>query len=103
MTQPNTNPSPKSKFVAIKHCVDQHRELIARPDFQLGIETALVQMIWVHSSGGEHALSVPGTSAAEKFYRVQGAMELIRTIKTLAESQAPIPAPDPGDIDHTFK
>jgi len=103
MNQPTVNPSPKVRFIAIKHCVDQHRELIQRPDLQLSLETALTQMIWIHSNGGESALSVTGNTAAEKFYRLQGAQEFIRVFKTLAESQAPVQSPDTGTIDHTFK
>ena len=103
MTQPNVNPSPKSRFLAGKSYVDKHRELIGNQNFQLGIDTALQQMLWLHSSGGEPAMSVVGNTAAEKFYRLQGAQEFVHVLKTLAETSVPLPVPDTGTIDHTFK
>jgi len=103
MTSPNVNPSPKQRFLAIKHCVDQHRELISRPDFLLAIDNAMSQMMWVQSGGGESAMHIDGNTAASRFYRLQGAQEFVRTLKTLAEVAAPLPAQETGQIDHTFK
>lgn len=103
MTGPNVNPSPKQRFLAIKRCVDQHRELIERPDFQLSVDHALAQMAWTQSSEGNPTFSVSGNIAAERFYRIQGAHEFVRTLKTLAEVSAPLPIQETGQISHEFK
>lgn len=103
MNQPTVHPSPKARFLAIKHCVDQHRELIQRPDFQLAVDNALQQMMWTEA-GGMGPISVPGNDAASKFYKLQGAHDFVRTLVTLAEVQAPLPAQDTGsNIHESFK
>lgn len=103
MTPPNVNPSPKARFLAIKHVVDQHRELIQRPDFQLAVDSAMQQMMW-NETGGSATISVPGNDAASKFYKIQGARDFIRTLLTLAEVQSPLPPQDDAaKIHDTFK
>ena len=102
MDQPTVNPSPRARFKAVKHCVDQHRELIARQDFQIALDYSLQQMLW-EMTGGAGPVQVIGNDAAAGFYRLQGASEFIRILKTLAESPVIVPTPDPGEISHTFK
>lgn len=104
MTSPNVNPSPKARFVSSKANTDSHRELISRPDFNRSVETALAQMMWLHSSGGEPSASIPGNDAAGKFYRLQGAQEFLTILKTLAETSVPLTQPDTDLAIHsTFK
>lgn len=105
MTQPNINPSPKSKFLGIKQCVDRHAELIQRPDLQTGLEQALLQFQWELCGGHLHqdVQSANGNAAAAAYYKLMGAHEFIRTFKLLAQTTV-APKPEPiGEISHTFK
>ncbi len=100
---PNPNPSPKQKFLGIKHCVDAHRELMQRPDLATSLEQALLQLQW-EICGGNLQGTIDGNGAAARFYKLLGAHEFLRILKTLAEVPTVLPTPTPGEIDHqSFK
>jgi hypothetical protein len=97
------NPSPKQKFLGIKHCVDAHRELMQRQDLNLSLEQAERQYAW-ELCGGHTLLEAQGNNAAMNFYKLQGAHEFVRTLKNLAETPRIIPRSTAGEIDHgSFK
>ena len=103
MAQVPVNPSPKQRFQAIKHCVDAHRELMQRPDMAASLDAAFNELQW-ELCGGNLTQGVDGNSAAAKFYKLMGAHEYIRTLRTLAE-QIMVTAPKPleAEIKHEFK
>lgn len=93
----NVNPSPKARFLNYKPFVDSHRELIQKPELQRGIDFSLLEMQLRQSEKVSD-----GNSAAAANYRMEGALEFVRTLKTLAEVQVvPKRVPSEGDIDHT--
>ena len=98
MDAPNVNPSPRAKFLAIKACVDAHRNLIERQDFNLALEYAERQYLWEKA-----ATNGTANDAAANFYKFQGVHEFIRILKTLAEQPRPLPVADAGGISHEFK
>lgn len=96
----NVNPSPKQKFLGIKHCVDAHRELMQRQDLNLSLEQAERQYAW-ELCGGNTLLEAQGNNAAMNFYKLQGAHEFVRTLKHLAESPRIVPRSATDSMDHT--
>ncbi len=94
----NTNPSPKAKFLAIKACIDAHRNLIERQDFVLAIDTAEKEFVWQKASMVGNA-----NDAAAAFYKLQGVHEFIKTLRTLAEQPTPLPQTNVREISHEFK
>ena len=86
----------------IKRCVDDHRELMQRPDVQLGLDYALGQMMWDKSHGVNTLVPVDGNAAAANYYMLLGAHEFIRVFKSLAESPQIIPPPPTDPMDHKF-
>jgi hypothetical protein len=76
----NVNPSPKARFIGVKAYIDTHRELIQRPDLQRGLDSALAQYAWELS-----AVDMDGNKAAQHQFKLVGAHEFIRTLKSLAE------------------
>lgn len=68
----------------MKSCVDQHMELLCRPDLQLGLEQALLQYGW-EVCGGNNLVDVSGNTAASSYYKLLGAHEFLRVFKTLAQ------------------
>lgn len=78
----DVNPSPKARFIAVKAYVDTHRELIQRPDLQRGLDNALAQYAWTLC-----AVDMDGNKAAQHQFKLAGAHEFIRILKSLAEQQ----------------
>lgn len=79
MEAPNINPSPKARFIAYKPFVDAHRELIPKPELQRAIDYSLLEM--------SHQLAsiTDGTNAGANQFKLVGAQEFVRILKTLAE------------------
>lgn len=98
MEPPNTNPSPKTRFLQIKSCIDAHVNLVQRPDFTLALDTAEKELLWQKSTENGTA-----NDAAANYYRLQGAHQFIRILKTLAEQPRPLPTAEPTGISHEFK
>jgi len=91
MADPVINPSPKKRFTDYKAYVDAHRELMQKPEVQRGLDYALMQMLHELSE-----TSLDGNSSAANQYKLVGAKEFIRHLKTLAEVQI-APAKKAGD------
>jgi len=93
-----TTPSPQARFLAIKHVVDAHRELLQRQDLQIGLDYAQNQLVWNLTSGE----GIDGNTAVARHYMLKGACEFQRIFKTLTEVPK-APAPTKGDeMDHKF-
>ena len=82
---PNVNPTPKARFIGYKPFVDAHRELISKPELQRAIDYALLERL-----NELAAATVDGSSAAARFYMLQGAVEFATCMKRLSE-QSVIP------------
>lgn len=93
-----TTPSPKSKFIAIKHCVEAHAELLQRQDLQVGLDYAEKQFLWeLMKEDG-----IDGNRAASRYYMVKGANEFLRVFRTLTQMpEAPKQAKG-DEMDHKF-
>lgn len=76
----NVNPSPKVRFIGVKAYVDTHRELIQRADLQRGIDAALAQYAWELC-----AIDTDGNGAAKQQFKLAGAYDFVRILKSLAE------------------
>lgn len=99
------NPSPKQKFLGLKHCVDQHRELLQRPDLNTSVDMALQQYQWEVCGGNilQDTMTANGNSAAASYYKLLGAHEFLRTFRLLAEQPKIPPKDSTGEISHEFK
>jgi hypothetical protein len=92
-----TTPSPQARFLAIKHVVDAHRELLQRQDLQIGLDYAQQQLSWKLTEGG----GIDANNAAARLYMLKGAHEFVRIFKTLTEVPK-APAQTKGDeMDHS--
>jgi len=77
---PNVNPTPKARFLAYAPFVNSHRDLIAKPELQRAIDYALLERL-----NELAAATVDGSSAAARFYQLQGAVEFATCMKKLSE------------------
>lgn len=77
----NVNPSPKQRFIATKAYVDAHRDFCQRPDLQRALDFALAQYAWELC-----AMDMDGNKAAQNQFKLTGAHEFVRTLKSLAET-----------------
>lgn len=93
-----TTPSPQARFLAIKHVVDAHRELLQRPDLQVGLDYAQAQLAFDLTTGNP----TDGNNAAARHYMLKGACEFVRILKTLAEVAKPLPQAKGDEMDHKF-
>lgn len=93
-----TTPSPQARFLAIKHVVDAHRELLQRPDLQVGLDYAQAQLTFDLTTGNP----TDGNNAAARHYMLKGACELVRIFKTLTEVPKPLPQAKTDEMDHKF-
>lgn len=85
MPIPLVNPSPKERFLANRDFVNKHHDLIQLPEFQRGLDYALLQM------SRELALRETATTqdAMGAYYESKGANEFVKILKNLAESERP--------------
>ncbi len=93
-----TTPSPKSRFLAIKHCVEAHAELLQRQDLQIGLDYAEKQLTWELTKDG----GVNGNDAASRFYMLKGAGEFVRIFKTMTEAPKAPAQTKADEMDHRF-
>jgi len=102
---PKINPSPKTRFLGIKHCVDSHKELLQRPDLITSLEQAMLEYTWLLCGADRPGtLQVQAGDAAASYYKILGAHEFIRTFRQLAEVQTlPPMSADEQRIKHDFK
>lgn len=82
---PEVNPSPKARFLANKDFVNKHHDLIQSPEFQRGLDYALLEM------QRRLADRNPQTTqdAMGAYYEAKGATDFVKLLKNLAESERP--------------
>lgn len=78
----NVNPYPKEVLLGDSRLVGKYRDLMQSPDLVRGIELALAQYQRVLAD----KMVADGSTAAAYYFKIQGAHELISTLKGLGES-----------------
>src|SRR5579863_3174313 len=84
MTPPNLNPSAKSRFQIAAENIRLHRAMMELPAFERGMDAALLEYGSILSKQNTN-----GNEAMASGFKLQGALEYLQTLKTLAES-APV-------------
>lgn len=94
---PVKNPTPKARFQQLAPVVlSRHREMVSSDQFDMSADAALLeltkQLVGV-DNGNQY-------TAIASFHRIQGAYELLATMKTLAEATPKTTAVLPQQLDH---
>lgn len=82
---PNTNPSPKLRFLNDKVAVHAHREIMQSPSLQHSVDMALLEY------QGILQLRTPPEAPAVGHLKMVGALEFLSVLKNLGEATAPVP------------
>lgn len=86
---PSFNPSPKQVFQKDPNLIKSHNDLLAKPDLQMALTVALMEMVHRNTS----ALGAKGPPdalmAAAAQYRTEGALAFIDIFKRLGEVPQP--------------
>lgn len=91
-TPPNTNPSPRARFQSATGNITAHRSLIELPAFERGTDAALLEYAAKLSMQ-----NLTGNDAMASGFKLQGAMEFLMFLKTLAEPAPVIPTRQDND------
>lgn len=83
-TPVSPNPSPRVRFQAIPNAITQHKALLEKPEFDRAADYALMEY---NRLTAEQVRD--GNSAMAMGFKLQGALEYLQTLKTLAEA-APV-------------
>lgn len=84
----NPNPSPKFQFLQSPDNAKKHLDLIASPEFNRGIQFALLQ----HQHNVATSPIQTPSDAMGHFFKIQGAIEFVQTLRLLAiQPQMPKP------------
>lgn len=83
MTNPNVNPSPKSRFQESQQNVSHHRELIQRNEFQRACDFGLLQY-----QGQLASMDLQGNmnNAAANHLKITGVIEFLHVLRHLGET-----------------
>ena len=81
---PPRNPSPKQRFQQNTRLVKDYVGILDNPAFQVALDAALLEYQQLVSSQAKDALS-----ASAAGFKIQGALEFVRTLKTLADTEVP--------------
>jgi hypothetical protein len=92
-TPVNVNPSPKARFMAVKRAIESHRQMLETPAFERATDMATMEYERLVAEQVRD-----GNSAMAAGFKIQGALEFLQILKTLAEAQ-PMPARR-GDPDN---
>jgi hypothetical protein len=91
--RPNVNPTPKADFMTNAGFVKMHREMMQQPMMGVSIHYALLQ--YQRDMGNVRAID--GNGAAQSFFKLQGALEFVDTLRKLAETPELRPPTKPTD------
>lgn len=78
----NVNPTPKAEFMENSKFVSMHREMMQQPMLGVSIQYALLQ----YQRDMANVRALDGNAAAQSFFKLQGAIEFIDTLRKLAET-----------------
>jgi hypothetical protein len=93
---PIVNPSPAQRFRSNPTYVNQHRELIVSDPFQRAVDFGLLEYQSLLVKQNENA-----NTALAAGFKLQGALELIQTLRMLSEvPRQPTPV-KPDQLDHS--
>lgn len=91
------NPTPKARFQQQPAAtLSRHREMVSSDQFDISADAALLELtkqLVAVDNGNQY-------TAIASFHRIQGAYELLATMKTLAEATPKLPAVLPAQLDH---
>ncbi len=97
---PNINPSPKGRFQFTADNIRLHRAMLEHPSFDKSSDAALLEYAASLSKQNSN-----GNEAMASGFKLQGAMEFLQFLKTLAETAPVIVArkdldnlPDAGQL-----
>ena len=79
--RPNVNPTPKQEFQANQSWIKMHREMMQQPMLAVSLQFALLHYQRLLTD----ARSTDGNAAAQNFFKIQGAQELLSILKNLGE------------------
>jgi hypothetical protein len=89
--------SPRERFQSVDLAVRAHHDMVDKPSFNAGADSALAQYV-TNQIQGIHDLN----SAAACGFRIQGAVDFLSLFKTLAEIPKPgTPESVPGQLLNT--
>lgn len=83
-TPVSPNPSPRTRFQAINGAITAHKAMLENPFFERGTDFAMLEyqrLVAEQAKDGNSAMAVG--------FKMEGALEFLQTLKTLAES-APV-------------
>lgn len=90
----NRNPTPKEQFLSNKKVVEAHNSMMQSVQMDISINTALLQ--YAHDLMVKTPESMPGAG----HYKLVGAMEFVRVLRTLSETATNPKAADRDNLDH---
>lgn len=82
----NVNPTPRQEFQSNKSWVTMHRDMMQQPMLSVSIQYALAELVRKQFESNSD-----GNAAAQAAYKIQGAIELIKTLRNLAEMPVELP------------
>lgn len=75
------NPSPKARFMQSGDNVSKHRKMVDSGEFQRAVDAGFLQFASFHASS-----ITDSQSAMAAGFRIQGAFDVLQTIRMLSES-----------------
>lgn len=95
-TQPNLNPTPKTRFRESANNISEHRAMVETRPFQRACDFALLEyQAYLASWVAENP-----QSAAFAGLKLTGAQEFLTTMRALSESPRLMPKLVPQNLDH---
>lgn len=88
-----TNPSPRQRFQMSSKAISAHRELMQRPDLEVGLDFALMEYQGILSRQ-----STTFNDAAANHFKITGVLEFLQTLRQLAEPNAPTTLPKSDNL-----
>jgi hypothetical protein len=95
MAVPIVNPSPAQRYRSNPTWVNQHRELIVSDPFMRAVDYGLLEYASLLAKQNEN-----GNSAMAGGFKLQGAMELVQTLRHLSEFPRTVAPITPDQLDH---
>ena len=94
------NPSPKSKFLAVKDNIRKHQDLVDGEFFNHVVDVAMLQFQANVTEGEKGDVN----AAAAKYFIILGAQQIVHLIKTLSDEQkAPKMPSIVQNLDHSIR
>lgn len=79
--RPNVNPTPKQEFQTNQSWIKMHREMMQQPMLGVSLQFALLHYQRLLAD----VRTTDGNTAAQNFFKIQGAQEFLAILKNLGE------------------